>query len=612
MDKMNRLYKNSLMLLCAAIMGVLLLYYVPALYRSIQTKEMPEQLARWNWQRTETGRAAGENGTGERITEEITLPHTFVQEEGNFLISIDTVLPQKMQEESYLMFWTYFQTVHIYVEDQLIYVWDREMDVSIGEAAASIWNKVEMSSDFAGKTLRIEMDTPYSGCRFVLENIMLGTDAQLHSWLNREYFIERIADVIVLILAAFSAVLTMMQPEKWEDKACHFYFSLAAMLLSIWLIVGLVGLPLDWMNNYCRQLLAYTSFFLLPIPCTLSFYYTSIHKEFTGKKYMGFVCKILLLLELLTVFTVLILQAFQIKNIYELAFAGQTMILAAMVYGAVKYMLLCGRYKKHLFFIPFLCGCLLLLATLLEYAQYFFNFTKDFKEGTFIRFCVLGLLLVEFFFYFIYTQKKLKEEQKILEENKNLQIQLFNSQIRPHFILNTLGAIRALIQPDPELAQEALYDFLKYIRSNIEPRDYFRMAPFTEELEYINTYLKLEKLRFGEKLQIEYQIGVRDFRMLLLTIQPFVENAVKHGILPLKHPGKVVIATKRQKQGVLVEIRDNGVGFSVEKWKKEGADSSLGIKNAMSRLKVEMKAKVSISSSQEEGKSGTVVKIWIP
>ena len=80
------------------------------------------------------------------------------------------------------------------------------------------------------------------------------------------------------------------------------------------------------------------------------------------------------------------------------------------------------------------------------------------------------------------------QKEKTEEENKKLQFQLLSSQIRPHFILNTLGAIRSMVTEDAEKASDLLYDFSMYLRKNIEEKDYMKPIPFGEELDYIETY----------------------------------------------------------------------------------------------------------------------------
>ena len=158
-----------------------------------------------------------------------------------------------------------------------------------------------------------------------------------------------------------------------------------------------------------------------------------------------------------------------------------------------------------------------------------------------------------------------------------------------------------------------MYDFSKYLRKIIEDKDYTKPIPFLEELDYIETYLRLEKTRFGSRLQIEYQIEAKEFWVLPLTIQPFVENAVKHGIFSLAEGGTICISSYIKEEYIVIEISDNGVGFDSSKLREIMEEKkSVGLRSAIYRIENEMRGKCSITSSQEEGISGTKVQVMLP
>lgn len=231
----------------------------------------------------------------------------------------------------------------------------------------------------------------------------------------------------------------------------------------------------------------------------------------------------------------------------------------------------------------------------------------------FVQICLMIIILMGLILMGFYIKNKKIERERLEQENKNLQLMLLTGQIRPHFILNTLGAIRTLIPQDPQRASDLLYDFSKYIRKNMEQKEYSKPIPFLEEIDYIETYLSLETVRFGEKLHVEYDILEDGFWILPLTIQPFVENAVKHGLLPKKNGGTVWISTKKADTYIEVEIRDDGVGFDTKEfWAGLKQRKTVGMKSALMRLENEMHATCDIQSSMTPGESGTRVKIRIP
>ncbi|MGN1187444.1 MAG: sensor histidine kinase, partial [Lachnospiraceae bacterium] len=136
--------------------------------------------------------------------------------------------------------------------------------------------------------------------------------------------------------------------------------------------------------------------------------------------------------------------------------------------------------------------------------------------------------------------KKLEEE---LKENR---IALAMSQIQPHFIYNSLNSIYHLCEKDVEMAQQAISDFSEYLQRSLSAADRITLISFGEELNHVKTYLKLEQLRFGKDLNVVYHIETVGFMLPALSVQPLVENAVKHGICVKEEGGGTVTLTVKE------------------------------------------------------------------
>ena len=171
------------------------------------------------------------------------------------------------------------------------------------------------------------------------------------------------------------------------------------------------------------------------------------------------------------------------------------------------------------------------------------------------------------------------EQSKMLRETErelyDLRIDAMLSQIKPHFIYNALTAIKYLCKTDAKAAEETLDEFASYLRGNIDSLTLKESISFRQELKHVKNYLAIEKKSFGEKMNVVYDIKVEDFRMPALSLQPIVENAVKHGI------------TKRM---------------------EEDDKRHVGIRNARSRLESMCGGRLKIYSVLGEG---TVVEIQI-
>ena len=183
------------------------------------------------------------------------------------------------------------------------------------------------------------------------------------------------------------------------------------------------------------------------------------------------------------------------------------------------------------------------------------------------------------------------------------------SQMRPHFIYNTLSSIAILCKLEPDTAYEATVNFSDYLRTNMDALKQSAPVPFERELEHLKKYLYIEKLRFQEKLSIEYDIQTTDFYIPLLSIQPLAENAVKHGVGMKDDGGTVTIATRESEDGYEVTVSDDGVGFDPTVKKENDGRSHVGMENTRKRLKDMCDA--SIVYESEIGK-GTTVRIILP
>ena len=213
------------------------------------------------------------------------------------------------------------------------------------------------------------------------------------------------------------------------------------------------------------------------------------------------------------------------------------------------------------------------------------------------------IIAIEVLFLFSNVQRNI-ELSRQQEKNKEAQIKLLLSQIQPHFIYNSLSSISTLIPINPEKAQSALDDFTEYLRHNLASLNENHLIPFSDELEHIKTYINLEKVRFGNRVKVIYDVSVKDFDVPPLTIQPIVENAVKHGISKKIQGGTLLIKTYEEENFYYVVIIDDGIGFNIKDIDFD-EEQHIGIKNIEYRLKHMCNAELNIDS--EEGKGTKVV-----
>jgi len=202
-------------------------------------------------------------------------------------------------------------------------------------------------------------------------------------------------------------------------------------------------------------------------------------------------------------------------------------------------------------------------------------------EGTPVNIISITVAIV---FYFAIIQNDLSKQAYELEkELVDNRISVMISQIQPHFLYNVLTAIAQLCDEDPAQAKKTVLEFSAYLRSNMESLNYSGLIGIEKELDHVKHYLNLEKTRFGYELEIVYTIGAGGFGVPPLTIQPIVENAVKHGVTKKEGGGVIIISVSETENEHLITITDDGVGYDVDEIPKDKTQH-IGIENVRKRL----------------------------
>ena len=215
----------------------------------------------------------------------------------------------------------------------------------------------------------------------------------------------------------------------------------------------------------------------------------------------------------------------------------------------------------------------------------------------------LGLLII---FINIQSERELQLERQE-KELAEAQLEIMLSQIQPHFLYNSLTAIRRLCDKDPGQAKKAIQDFSLFLRANMNSLKSRAPIPFEQELLHVQSYLALELQRFQNRLQIVYDIRSVDFSLPPLTLQPIVENAVRHGVLKRQEGGTVTVRTRETASAYLVIVEDDGVGFGEPD--NSGQHTHIGIENVRSRLRTLCGGSLELESTAGVG---TTVTITIP
>ena len=223
----------------------------------------------------------------------------------------------------------------------------------------------------------------------------------------------------------------------------------------------------------------------------------------------------------------------------------------------------------------------------------------------------LSLIVLFILFHRELVRQLSKKEKTLLQKDLELsrsRISLLMSQIEPHFLFNSLSTIKYLCRTEPQMAMEALDEFSGFLRGSMDALTQNGCITFEREMKFVNSYLYLEKKRFGDRLQVVFDIQAKGFSLPALSIQTIAENAVRHGILKKMGGGTLMIAAWEDGNDFKVSVTDDGVGFEEEEEAADGKNH-VGLCNVRSRLSLMCGGRMEIHSSPDKG---TQVILSIP
>lgn len=369
-------------------------------------------------------------------------------------------------------------------------------------------------------------------------------------------------------------------------------------------------------NSHFWNILFYLDCYLIPVVSTL-FSWELVRARFSRRE--NLVMQVGVLLN--AGFGVAATLAVVVTPLRFCDFSGPYMGSLMVCAGFAAY----GLYKivqKKL--LPHGSGLFILVLTVWLFLAILLNFSQDplVNRGSRLRldFETLEAAVVLYLAGGIFVRavmkdsmEKQEEERRILQLERALnesRIRSFTNQMQPHFLYNTLSSIQELVLEDPPYASRMIGDFTTFLRGCIRSMADDRPIPFSQELLNIQSYTRIEEMRMEDRLRMCYEIEAEDFLILPLSIQPLVENAIRHGIYGRGPEGGTVrLHTWREGRTVCIEVSDDGVGFDTESVMRkiqQKDPGSYGLRNLIFRLERGMGAAVDIRSLVGTGTTVTI------
>ena len=307
---------------------------------------------------------------------------------------------------------------------------------------------------------------------------------------------------------------------------------------------------------------------------------------------------------------------------YALVYSNLVMLLGVLLIGRVAKTLAPGRLPLA----PAVAGCIivvvpvgclvvqvLLMAIGVVVPQHFWReylatlrvsvpLATVFGLGAFLHASLRDRLQV--------TERALREKELAEERAKKLaaeaRLRSLESRIQPHFLFNTLNSISSLITLDPVRAEQIVGRLAAFLRASLDTSDR-SLIPLREELAMTESYIDIEKARFGDKLggSVNVPAALQEMKVPPMSVQALVENAVKHGITPKVGGGEICVAASAEGDNLRIEVSDSGFGFDLTM-----VPPGHGLDNLIERLNALFGDKARLNALRRDGHS--VVEMVLP
>ena len=461
----------------------------------------------------------------------------------------------------------------------------------IGRTPGNYWLTLPISPEDAGKTLRVTLTPVYPSVRG-LEPDFLIMDRQmlLHLEVLPDEGMPLILSCVTAAAGFFLMLLALSLGLSAWDRRRVFYLGAFSCAAGVWKLCGLSVVPLllDWYGR--QKLLWYVGATAYLLMLVLSLRLLSVMNARENDRVSRACCYF-------GAFGALALLALQALGVLEL---HEALVPFGVGAAALHLIALLGHKPER--------AALLWLAP--TFAALGLDLAVFSGEGrlptapVFLTWVALNLFVRGFGFLrdAIRRERELREKD---EELRGVKMQNLISQIRPHFIYNTLASVSMLCDSDPRRAAEVVANFNNYLQANFTAIAATEPIAFAAELEHTKAYLNVQTALYASKLTVAYDTDFTDFRLPPLTLQPIVENSVKHGISQTHRPERISICSRAVDGGAEILVEDDGTKYEPS---SDGA-AHVGLENVRERLALMCGGTLEIGP---RAGGGAVVRIFVP
>lgn len=476
-------------------------------------------------------------------------------------IVLKKVLPDPIPKYSAIAVRNYHMNMDVLLNGEVIYTYPGDEHLGWVKLISDEWSVINLKSDSSRGILEIKLKNesllPFSG---YIGDIYFGDDNSIIQHLRDKGTWAFLSGIIVSIIGAILIAISWIYRKPTNQKP-NSAMGLAFFCFGLWAL-NRSKMPFMSTSNILAFYFSLMALMLVPAFVFLYSYYRNTELRNMSLR----ICQGIIIFDVF-----LAISSFFIPYDVEfLAMLAYVLTLAGFVLnGILLYRASFGPRAKYRNKVSLMLDRTEFLANMLfpiaGVGEMLISSHELWTEVSgFFRVILVGYSAIYMIFVLWRTYLVVQDRVKVSERLQESQLELMMGQIQPHFIFNTLSSIRTLVRIDPDIAYRMLYDFSNYLRANVDNVTNLEGIKFAAEVNHIKSYVNIEKVRFGERLNVEYDIREEGFIVPPLSIQPLVENAIKHGVVKKVEGGTVWLRSYRDDKYFIVEVEDTGIGFNQE------------------------------------------------
>ena len=498
--------------------------------------------------------------------------------------------------------WIEHRDTLIYINDELVFDSGIISPTKLSRSPGCYWALVPVNYSTQEISVSIETTAIYEKLPDIIPFIAVGTQGKMQEYCFKHEWITLVVSQLCVLLSFIFFVLAYMLHKNYRERRGVIY---TGLFIGIFGIYRLLHMPIvTLIFNERSQLLTYATL-LCFVWIPYIFYMSEATKRTSGGIYR--------VMSVIFAGIAIILTALQITGLRDLMensgifFGCLLLSYVVVIADHIKNSVSHRENERPGFFRLYL---MIFAGTLADLVLYRINGHIRYSNVTLYVVLIYGIISGVGMLREIIRRNDevLQDKLKIADQKGAFML----SQMQPHFIYNTMNTIYSLCDLNIEDAKTAIHDFAGYLRHNLGAMESTVPVPFESELNHTKFYLSIEKMRFGDELNVVYDIREDDFDLPPITLQPIVENAVRHGIRNKVGSGTVTIKTYLEDDSYVILVEDDGVGFDTSILNEQDPDDEnnhIAIRNVTLRVKQICDGTVEIQSKPGEG---TQVRIIIP